>query len=119
MLFAFSLGTAGVWRILAINEAQGWKERENDRGGDGLNSQSNSPWLEVCVHWRPQGLCPHDQVKEVHARLKIEPTCRSHKLSHESPCWFARSRVSYQAITEPIVISSIDGPVDLQTCSRK
>ncbi|THU53172.1 hypothetical protein C4D60_Mb10t11590 [Musa balbisiana] len=44
--FGFN-GTAGVRRILAINEAQGWKERENDRGGDGLNSQSNSPWLEV------------------------------------------------------------------------
>ncbi|RRT63915.1 hypothetical protein B296_00009665 [Ensete ventricosum] len=56
VLFASPLGTAGVWRILAINEAGGWKERTTVEDMDLAVRATLHGWkfvyvgdLKVCV----------------------------------------------------------------------
>lgn len=57
LLISFALGTAGVWRIQAINEAEGWKERTTVEDMDLAVRASLQGWkfvylgdLKVCVY---------------------------------------------------------------------
>lgn len=57
LLISFALGTAGVWRIQAINEAEGWKERTTVEDMDLAVRATLQGWkfvylgdLKVCVH---------------------------------------------------------------------
>lgn len=98
-------GTAGVWRIIAINEAEGWKERTTVEDMDLAVRATLQGWKFVYVG---------------DVKVSLHKSFLSEKKNYFlAVIFFIRLKVNYQAVTRHTVISSIVGPADLQIYSRK